>query len=129
MADLIYRVRAYRLPTGRCPVREFIAGFRKNKRLHDGLLALTRRASSRHYHKLPFYKPLGDGLHELRLSPHPQRIIFSFEGRSLLLLLTGVTKKQDALPQSDLKQAQRYRSEYKQRLQDGEHEDALSEEL
>lgn len=97
--------------------------------MHDALLALAGRAAYRHYHRFPFYKPLGDGLHELRLSPHPQRIVFCFEEGALLLLLSGVTKKQDALKQSDLKQAQHYRAEFRQRVLDGEDEDDLTEGL
>jgi putative addiction module killer protein len=62
---------------------------------------------------LSIIKTVGEGVHELRVSFGPgYRVYFGWDGREIVILLGGGTKKQQ---QSDIREAKRLWQEYKER--------------
>ena len=58
-------------------------------------------------------EPVGDGVHELRIGYGPgYRIYFGNDGKLLVILLCGGTKKRQ---EKDIKKAKEYRQDYKAR--------------
>jgi putative addiction module killer protein len=58
-------------------------------------------------------KPVGDGVHELRIHHGPgYRIYFSYAGRELVVLLNGGDKQQQA---ADISKAKKYCADFRRR--------------
>ena len=62
----------------------------------------------------PHSKALGNGLYELR--GKQVRIFYVFgPGRRVITLLNGIIKKRDRIPESALRQAERFKTDLKER--------------
>lgn len=111
---MIFRVRAYRTVDGKCPVREFLEEHgRSNPDSYDFLIAGIRKLCDKKYHQEPLSKKLkGNKFSELRNVSSGARIIFAFRPKQLIVLLLGIIKKTNELPQNVVRQAQTYHDDY-----------------
>ena len=107
MLDLEFEVEMYTTAAGRCPVQEFLDELtRKDPRLHVALAASLLRLRNGALHRRPLTAPLRDGILEVRAHGNAQgRILFSFEGNRLILLLAGLTKRTGPVPNREIETA------------------------
>jgi len=100
------RVRFYREDSGREPVREWLKGLPRLDRKSVG--ADIKTVQFRWPLGLPWVRPLGEGLWEVRsrLENRISRVIFVID-RGEMVLLHGFIKKTQAIPQADLTLARR----------------------
>jgi putative component of toxin-antitoxin plasmid stabilization module len=93
---------------GRAPVQDWLERLRLQDSLgHDRLVARIRRLARLGYElRRPEADYVRDGLYELRArSGHVNlRILYSFHGRLVVVLLHALTKE-DRLPEADLRRA------------------------
>jgi phage-related protein len=107
------RVRFYREDSGNEPVREWLKGLPKSERKFVG--ADIKTVQFRWPVGLPWVRPLGEGLWEVRsrLKNRAARVIFAVE-RGEMILLHGLIKKTQSLPASDLSLARRRQARLKE---------------
>lgn len=100
------RVRFYREDSGREPVREWLRRLPRPDRRSIG--ADIKTVQFRWPVGLPWVRPLGEGLWEVRsrLENRISRVLFAIEGGEMVLL-HGLIKKTQAIPPGDLRLARR----------------------
>ncbi|MGB8331589.1 MAG: type II toxin-antitoxin system RelE/ParE family toxin [Polyangiales bacterium] len=96
------RVRVYTTPNGRCPFDDWLLALR-DVRARARIRARIARVREGNFGDV---KPLGDGLHELRVHHGPgYRIYFARQGRTVVILLCGGDKQTQP---RDIARAKRY---------------------
>jgi len=105
------QVEYYRTADGQAPYREWYRGLTDMK----AKAAIAERLTRVERGLLGDYKPLGDGIFELKVDTGPgYRVYFGQEGRILVWLLSGGDKKTQ---NKDIKTAKLYWSDYLRRRQ------------
>jgi putative addiction module killer protein len=99
----------YQTTAGDCPFREWMSSV-KDKAVKATVAARINRVRAG---TLGDWKPVGDGVFELRIDRGPgYRVYFGRDGRSMVILLTaGEKRSQD----SDIKRAKEYWRDYETR--------------
>ena len=83
------------------PVEKFLDSLEENDRADVDRLIYSLSMYG-HTLGMPFAKPIGDGLWELRKTGRPQiRVLYGFYQQAAILLL-GIKKQRSALTQKDL---------------------------
>ena len=102
-------IRLYRTGDGRVPFSEWFDGLGDVRTQHRIDARLTRIRSG----NFGDARPVGDGVHELRLDFGPgYRVYFGQEGRTIVILLCGGDK---STQQRDIKRAKQYWLSYQER--------------
>ena len=104
-----WKIEEYTAPNGEKPVLTFLMGLQgKNKREAIALLQLI--AERGNLLRPPQSKVVETGLLELR--GHQVRIFYVFRPGQRVILLDGMVKKQDEIPESMLKRVRAYRQAF-----------------
>jgi len=102
-------LRVYEQASGKKPFEEWLFGIRDKTVMARIVARLNRIAHG----NMGDVKGLGDGLNELRLAFGPgYRVYFTFDGDTLLVLLSGGDKGSQA---RDIKQARQFLEDYRSR--------------
>jgi phage-related protein len=102
MAD--WRIEAYRLDTGEIPAQTFLDSLESEPRA-DALALLKLLHQYGNAVRLPHSRALGDGLFELR--GFQVRLFYVFRGVRTVVLLDGMMKKRDDIPDDMVKRLRR----------------------
>ena len=105
----VIELRRYLTPDGKDVFGDWLAKLRDTRAQAKIVVRLDRVAAG----NFSDCKPLGAGLHELRIDWGPgYRVYYALLGKSCVLLLTGGDKRKQA---SDIKRAAAYFKDYKGR--------------
>jgi phage-related protein len=98
-----YTIEFYETHTGRCPVREFLDELKaSNPDDFVAVLAGLAKLRSRHYHRPPLSKAIGNNLFELRHAGKLNtRILYFFMKNRRIILVHGIRKKTRSLSARD----------------------------
>jgi len=106
----------YRSASGRCPIEEFVEDLpvEDAKEVIASIAALRELGNKA---RRPLADYLGDGIYELRARRLKKqfRVLYTFAGRQIILLLTGFIKKSKAVPASKIKKAKALKNDYLKR--------------
>lgn len=99
-----FTIEFYESPAGARPIEEFLDELRDSD--HDdfaAVLAGLDRLKSRHNHREPLSKSLGDGLHELRhVGKLNTRILWFFQKGARIIAVHGIRNKGQKIAARDL---------------------------
>lgn len=99
-------IRAYKLPNGSCPFKEWRQGIRDVIARKSIDVRIDRAAQG----NIGTCENVGDGVFELKIDYGPgYRVYFAYEGNDILLLLVGGDK---STQKKDIKTAKTYWSNY-----------------
>ena len=102
MTHVETEVRVYTTPTGRCPFNDWLLALR-DVRARARIRARIARLRDGNFGDA---KPIGEGVHELRVHYGPgYRIYFARQGRAVLVLLCAGDKRTQP---RDIERAKRY---------------------
>ena len=103
--DRGWRIEDLITPSKERPIRNFIAGLSgRNLAEAEALIRLLEERGN--MLRKPHSRALGDGLFELRR--HQVRIFYMFLANRRIVLLDGIIKKQDKIPQGVLKRVRKF---------------------
>ena len=102
-----FTVEFYETGSGRCPVREFLDSLKKSDPDDfAAVLAGLTKLRSRHYHKPPLSKAVGDDLFELRhVGKLNTRVLYFFVKGRRIVAVHGIRKKATEIAARDRKVA------------------------
>jgi len=107
-----WRIEAYRLDTGETPAQTFLDSLDGEPRAQAlALLSLLREHGNAL--RRPHSRALGDGLFELR--GFQVRLFYVFRGERTAVLLDGMMKKRDDIPDAMVKRLRRMQRDLAQR--------------
>ena len=116
-----WQVIYYETATGQCPVAEFIQSrsIRNQAKLLALLSFLEEQGPTL---PRPYADLLADGIHELRLklSGNQVRILYFFCYKEWIVLTHAFTKTTPAVPQAEIRTAQKYRADFLQRFRESD---------
>ncbi len=101
----------YTSPTGRTPIREFL-GSLKGRHEEDAIALLARLRAFGNTLRRPTSAQVEAELFELR--GHQVRLFYTFRPGRRIVLLDGMIKKQDRIPQDILRRVRGYLREVQQ---------------
>ncbi|MFH1674903.1 MAG: type II toxin-antitoxin system RelE/ParE family toxin [Pseudomonadota bacterium] len=111
-----WRVIFYRSASGRCPIEEFVEDLpvEDAKEVIASIAALRELGNKA---RRPLADYLEDGIYELRARRLKKqfRVLYTFAGRQIILLLTGFVKKSKAVPAPKIKKAKALKNDYLKR--------------
>ncbi len=115
MWEIIY----YETESGNCPVYEFINGLSVKMRA-KAFKELELLESLGTQIKMPYSRPLQDGVHELRIQAGNDisRIFYFFFIGRRIILTNGFIKKSQTTPQLEINKALKYKADYERRFTD-----------
>ena len=102
-----FTIEFYENSSGRCPVREFLDELKESDP-YDFAAILTGLAKlrSRHYHRPPLSKPIGDDLFELRhVGKLNTRVLYFFMKERRIIAVHGIRSKATKIVARDRKVA------------------------
>ncbi|NVL90897.1 MAG: type II toxin-antitoxin system RelE/ParE family toxin [Desulfobacterales bacterium] len=102
-----FSVEFYETGSGRCPVREFLDELKKSN-MDDfaAVMAGLAKLRSRHYHRPPLSKPIGNDLFELRhVGKLNTRVLYFFVKGRRIIAVHGIRKKAIKIAARDRKVA------------------------
>jgi phage-related protein len=102
-----FSVEFYETSSGRCPVKVFLDKL-KESNVDDfaAVMAGLAKLRSRHYHRPPLSKPIGDDLFELRhVGKLNTRVLYFFVKGRRIVALHGIRKKATKIAARDRKVA------------------------
>src|SRR3990170_197242 len=103
--DRGWRIEDLITPSKERPIRNFIAGLSgRNLAEAEALIRLLEERGN--MLRKPHSRALGNGLYELRR--HQVRIFYMFLANRRIVLLDGIIKKQDKIPQGVLKRVRKF---------------------
>ena len=113
----MFEVNYYRLENGAAPVEQFIDGLNP-KMQAKAMYRLALLEEFGNQLREPFSKPIGDGIYELRIkfSSDITRIFYFFVVDNKIILTNGFVKKTQKTPTEEIKLAQKYRADFKERI-------------
>ena len=117
--DIEFIVEFYETEAGTCPVREFLDEL-KDSDPDDFAVVLAGLAKlrSRHYHREPLSKALGDGLFELRhVGKLNTRVLWFFAKNRRIVAVHGIRNKGQAIPPRDLHVAREQMRDWRKRAE------------
>ena len=102
-----FTVEFYESSAGKCPVLEFLDTLKKSDPGdHAAVMAGLAKLQTRHYHREPLSKSLGDGLFELRhVGKLNTRVLWFFMKGRRIIAVHGIRNKGQAMPPRDLETA------------------------
>ncbi len=108
-----WRVIFYRSASGKCAIEEFIEDLpiEDAKEVVASIAALRELGNKA---RRPLADYLEDGIYELRARRLKKqfRVLYTFAGRQIILLLTGFIKKSKAVPASKKRKAKALKNDY-----------------
>jgi len=115
MWEIIY----YETENGNCPVYEFINDLPVKMRA-KAFKELELLESLGIQIKMPYSRPLQDGLHELRIQAGNDisRIFYFFYIGRRIILTNGFVKKTQTTPRREIDKALKYKADYERRFTD-----------
>ena len=116
-----HRIEFYRTQRGDEPALDYIRAQTKAHRAKIGR-ALRYLEELGHLARRPMADYLQAGLYELRVAVegHQHRLLYFFHGKELIVVTSAFLKKDDAVPESELARARRYRTDWLARFGGGE---------
>lgn len=125
-----WHILYYETVKGICPVQEFI-DLRKDRdqaKIFSWISLLEKHGPNL---PRPYADLLDDGIHELRikLSGNQIRILYFFCYRDFIILTHAFEKHTDAVPQSEIKKAQNYRTDFLSRFDEKKIKEVIHEKL
>jgi len=111
-------IEFYETSSGRCPVREFLDDLKESDPDDFAVvMADLAKLRSRHYHKQPLSKPIGDGLFELRhMGKLNTRILYFFVKGRKIIIVHGIRSKATKIATRDRKVALDRKRDWLERL-------------
>jgi len=111
-------IEFYETSSGRCPVREFLDDLKESDPDDFAVvMAGLAKLRSRHYHKQPLSKPIGDGLFELRhMGKLNTRILYFFVKGRKIIIVHGIRSKATKIATRDRKVALDRKRDWLERL-------------
>lgn len=112
-----WRLIFYRNISEQCPVEKFIDGL-PNEDAKEVVASIAALRELGNNARRPLADYLEDGIYELRARRLKKqfRILYTFAGRRIILLLTGFVKKSRAIPTKELKKARTLKKEHLERV-------------
>ena len=97
-----FTVEFYETASGKSPVHEFLEALKEsNPDDFAAVMAGLTKLRSRHYHRSPLSKPIGDDLFELRhVGKLNSRVLYFFMKGRRIITLHGILSKGKKLPQN-----------------------------
>ena len=112
-----FTVEFYETAAGTCPVREFLDDLKSSD--PDDFAAVVAglaKLRSRHYHREPLSKALGDGLFELRhVGKLNTRVLWFFMKNHRIVAVHVIRNKGQAIPARDLRTARERMHDWRKR--------------
>ena len=110
-------VEFYETEAGTCPVREFLDELKaSDPDDFAAVLAGLAKLRSRHYHREPLSKALGDGLFELRhVCKLNTRVLWFFARNHRIVAVHGIRNKGQAIPVRDVHTARERMRDWQKR--------------
>lgn len=111
-------IEFYETSSGRCPVRKFLDDLKESDPDDFAVvMAGLAKLRSRHYHKQPLSKPIGDGLFELRhMGKLNTRILYFFVKGRKIIIVHGIRSKATKIATRDRKVALDRKRDWLERL-------------
>ena len=102
-----FTIEFYETSSRRCPVREFLDDLKESDPDDFAVvMAGLAKLRSRHYHKQPLSKPIGDGLFELRhVGKLNTRVLYFFVKGRKIIAVHGIRSKATKIAARDSKVA------------------------
>ena len=102
-----FTIEFYETSLGKCPVRRFLDELKKsNPGDFAAVMAGLAKLRSRHYHRPPLSKPIGDDLFELRhVGKVNSRVLYFFVKGKKIITLHGIRSKAKKITPRDRKVA------------------------
>ena len=102
-----FTIEFYETSSKRCPVREFLDDLKESDPDDfAAVMAGLTKLQSRHYHRLPLSKPIGDDLFELRhVGKLNSRVLYFFVKGKRIITLHGIRSKTKKIASKDRKVA------------------------
>ncbi len=99
-----FTVEFYETEAGKCPLREFLDELKaSDPDDFAAVIAGLAKLRSRHYHREPLSKALGDGLFELRhVGKLNTRVLWFFMKNRRIVAVHGIRNKGQAIPAREL---------------------------
>jgi len=114
---MVFIVEFYETKAGTCPVRELLDGLKaSDPDDFAAVVAGVAKLRSRHYHREPLSKALGDGLFELRhVGKLNTRMLWFFAKNRRIVAVHGIRNKGHAIPARDIHTARERMREWRRR--------------
>jgi phage-related protein len=98
-----FEVEFYETTSGNCPVRDFLEQLRiSDPNDHAAVVAGLAKLRSRHYHRPPLSKSIGDQVFELRhVGKLNTRILYFFMKGRRIVALHGIRNKAQKMSNTD----------------------------
>ena len=112
----MWQIDYYEMENGKIPAYEFINELPVKLRAKAFMeLALLEELGTQI--KLPYSRPMKNGLHELRIQQgnNAARIFYFFFIEEKIILLSGFIKKTQRTPGDEIEKAMKYKSDYERR--------------
>lgn len=102
-----FTVEFYETELGRCPIREFLNGFKEtDPNDFAAILAGLAKLRNRQYHRPPLSKPIGGDLFELRhVGKLNTRVLYFFAKEQRIIAVHGIRSKTQKISGRDIKVA------------------------
>jgi phage-related protein len=114
-----FTVEFYETEAGTCPVREFLDKLKvSDPDDFAAVVAGLAKLRSRHYHREPLSKALGDGLFELRhVGKLNTRVLWFFMKNRRIVAVHAIRNKGQAIPTRDLHTARERMRDWRKRTE------------
>jgi len=114
-----FTIEFYETSSGRCPVREFLNDLKESDPDDFAVvMAGLAKLRSRHYHKQPLSKPIGDGLFELRhVGKLNTRVLYFFVKGRRIIAVHGIRSKATKIAARDRNAALNIKRDWLERFQ------------
>lgn len=108
-----FDIKFYKLPSGKCPVEDFLDSLDYKMRAKILRLVLLLKENGNDLRE-PYSKYLEDGLFELRAKQGTNitRVIYFFMIDKEIVVTHGFVKKSQKMPQTEIELAKKYREDY-----------------
>ena len=108
-----FEVRFYKLPSGKCPVEDFLDTLDHKMRAKILRLVLLLKENGNDLRE-PYSKCLEDGLFELRVKQGTNitRVLYFFMIDKEIVITHGFIKKTEKTPRAEIELAKKYREDY-----------------
>ena len=107
----------YRNISGHCPVEKFINGL-PDEDAEEVVASIAALKELGNKARRPLVDYVEDGIYELRARRLKKRlrVLYTFTGKQIILLLTGFVKKSNTVPPREIKKARGLKKDYLERV-------------
>ena len=114
-----FSVEFYETSSGRCPVRRFLDELKESDPDDFAvIMAGLAKLRSRHYHRPPLSKPIGDDLFELcHVGKLNTRVVYFFMKERRIITVHGIRSKATKIAAQDRKVALNRKRDWLERFQ------------